>query len=104
MKNIEQRVIEYISKYWSYDINKLRLNTTLDDIGMFGDDKYDFLIDFGNEYNLDMIDFPFGKYIDDEGDILSIGFFLKKLFKGESKKQEKITIQMLINWVKENKA
>ena len=47
--------------------------------------------------------FPFGKYIEDEGDILGIGFFLKKFFKGESKKQEKITIQMLINWVKKNK-
>lgn len=32
MKNMEQSVIEYISKYWSCDINKLRLNTTLDDM------------------------------------------------------------------------
>ncbi len=34
---------DYICEYWSYKKDKIVTKTTLDDLGMFGNDKYNFL-------------------------------------------------------------
>ena len=98
------QVLNYISKYWSYDINKLTINKSLDDLGMYGDDKYDFIIDFAKAFNLNINEFPFDKYIEDEGDFFGIGAFIKKnIFNKKSRDIKPITISMLLKWVESNK-
>ncbi len=93
--HIEPKIKIFISKYWGYKLEKLKLQTTLDDIGMFGDDKYNFIVDFAKEFNLNIEGFPFNKYIDDEG-----GNFIRRiLFKKRLRKIYPITILMLISWV-----
>lgn len=94
---IENNVKIFISKYWHYKKDKLKIETTLDDIGMFGDDKYDFIVDFTKEFNLSLENFPFDKYIDDEvSDVLG----LRKLLYGKKlRKICPITISMLIEWI-----
>lgn len=92
---IEDNVKIFISKYWQYRQDKLKIETTLDDIGMFGDDKYDFIIDFTRKFNLSVGNFPFDKYIDDEG-----GYFIRKLlFRKRLRKIYPISISMLIEWL-----
>ncbi|CVK16173.1 Protein of unknown function (DUF1493) [Apibacter mensalis] len=91
----EDKVKIFIGKYWNFKLDKLKLETTLDDIGMFGDDKYEFIIDFTKEFNLSIKQFPFDKYIDDEG-----GYFIRKfLFGKKLRKIQPITLLMLVNWV-----
>jgi len=92
---IEYQVKTFICEYWSYKLDKLKLETTLDDIGMFGDDKYDFIISFCKKFNLNTERFPFDKYVDDEG-----GYFIRKLlFRKEKRKIYPISILVLINWI-----
>lgn len=94
---IDHTVKTFISKYWDYKLDKLKIETSLDDIGMFGDDKYDFIINFTKEFNLSVKNFPFEKYIDDEG-----GNFIRKfLFGNRLRKIYPITILMLIKWVEQ---
>lgn len=45
---------DFISKYWRYKKHKIEDTTTLDKLGMYGDDKYDFLIAMGKEFNVDL--------------------------------------------------
>jgi hypothetical protein len=96
MNNLtEQKVKTFISKYWHYKLDKLKIETTLDDIGMYGDDTYDFIIAFAKEFNLSMENLPFDKYVDDEG----WDFIRKLLFGKRLSKIYPISISMLINWV-----
>ncbi|MDR2123346.1 MAG: DUF1493 family protein [Flavobacteriaceae bacterium] len=92
---MEQKVKAFISKYWRYKLDKLKTETTLDDMGMFGDDKYDFIIDFAKEFDLSMENLPFDKYVDYEG----WGFIRKLLFGERLRKIHPITISMLTDWV-----
>jgi len=55
---VEHQIKTFICEYWNYKLDKLKLETTLDDIGMFGDDKYDFIISFCKKFNLNMERFP----------------------------------------------
>lgn len=62
VENLDKVVKTFISKYWYYNIDKLISNTTLDEIGMFGDDKYDFIVAFTKEFNLNKDNFRFDKH------------------------------------------
>ena len=90
MKNLndDERLIDlkkFISNYWSYDINKITLEKSLDDMGMYGDDKYEFLIEFSEFYSVDISNLNFQDYVEPEPtilthlDTLSRFFFKKKL-------------------------
>lgn len=92
---IEYDVKTFICDYWYYKLDKLKSETTLDDIGMFGDDKYDFIISFCEKFNLKSEDFPFDKYIDDEGG----SFILRFFYKSKMRKIYPVSISMLIEWV-----
>lgn len=98
---IEYEVKKFIKEYWNCNIDKLNLNTRLDDIGMYGDDKYDFIIDFSKNFKLKIDeDFSFKDYIDDESDYLGIGYIFEKIFLKEKKKKIKtINISKLIEWI-----
>lgn len=69
MEDTFQILQVYISKYWTCSITKIKINTTLDDLGMFGDDKLDFLNDYSREFNVDISGFDFDKYIEPEPDM-----------------------------------
>jgi hypothetical protein len=97
---IENRVKIFISEYWHYNVEKLNLDTTLDDIGFFGDDKYDFIISFAKYFNLNVDNFNFKEYVDDE--VFDL-FNIKKVFmKVSYRKTIPIKISKLINWVEKN--
>ena len=40
------------------------------DLGIYGDDADEFLIDFGKEFSVDVSQFPIGEYFSDEGDFI----------------------------------
>lgn len=92
---INNKIFSYISNYWNCSIDELLPQTTLDDIGMYGDDKLDFIKGFVNEFQLDLTHFSFEKYIDDEGG----GFLRNLLFGNKLRKIEPISIEMLIKCV-----
>lgn len=97
----------YISKYWTCSITNIKANTTLDDLGMFGDDKLDFLNDYSREFNVDISGFDFDKYIEPETDMsyhndAIYRFFLKKRLTTKFDK-ETISISMLVDGIKNGK-
>lgn len=91
---------DFISKYWRYKKHKIEDTTTLDKLGMYGDDKYDFLIAMGKEFNVDMTNFSFDKYVDDEVvDPFGIGEAIRKLFGKKIRKIYPITVQELVDFM-----
>ena len=97
---VRDKVFKFVSNYWSYDVNKLTPTKTLDELGLFGDDKYDFIVEFSKDFNLDITGFPFINYVENEGDTLGIGIFFKKyILRQKNKKIYEISIAKLIKWV-----
>lgn len=94
-----EQLKDFISDYWRYKRHKIEDSTTLDKLGMYGDDKYDFLIDMGKEFNVDMTDFLFDKYVDDEADFWGVGEAIRKLFGKKIRKIYPITIQELVDFM-----
>ena len=93
------KILNFISEYWSYDINKLTEYKSLDDLGMYGDDKYDFIIDFAKVFDFNIEEFPFDKYVEDESDFWGIGSLINKIiFNKKPREIKPITISMLIKW------
>lgn len=102
MKNrTDYKVKEFISSYWHYDIKNITLEKSLDDLGMYGDDKEDFINDFAKHFSLSLENFPFNHYIDDESvDVFGFGDFIKRNFLYGTKREIRlIYISMLIKWV-----
>lgn len=97
----------FIYEYWSFNKNKIFEKTTLDDLGMFGDDKYDFLIEFSKKFNVDISNIKFELYVEPEPSLLMYldsfmrCFFKKKLT--EKYNVKKITIEMLVNSIEKGK-
>lgn len=94
-----EQLKDFISDYWRYKRHKIEDSTTLDKLGMYGDDKYDFLIYMGKEFNVDMTDFPFDKYVDDEADFWGVCEAIRKLFGKKIRKIYPITIQELVDFM-----
>jgi len=93
---------DYVSEYWRYEKDKIKQDTTLDEIGMYGDDKYDFLIDLAKKFNLDLKNFPFDNYVDDEIiDPFGLRDILLKFFGKTTRRIEPITIEDLVTIIKE---
>lgn len=93
----------YIRKYWSCSVTEVNLNASLDDLGMFGDDKIDFLNDYSKTFNVDLSGFDFNKYIESEPDMSLLidnisQFLLKNRFTTKFDK-EVITVSMLVEGI-----
>ena len=107
MEDTFQKLQLYISKYSKCSITKIKTKTTLDELGMFGDDKLDFINDYSREFNVDISGFNIDKYIEPEPDMsLHIDaiyrFFFNKRFTTKFDK-EAISISMLVDGIKNGK-
>ena len=61
---------DYISDYWSLKKDKIVAATTLDELGMFGNDKYDFLIDYCKKFKVDTSSLKYELYIEPEPSLI----------------------------------
>ena len=52
----------FISDFWSYKIEKIRLESTLDDLGMYADDKKDFLNSLFQKFDIKFNNMEFDKF------------------------------------------
>ena len=98
-----EKVRQFISNYWSYDIGKISLNTTIDDLGLYGDDKYDFLLEFSRRFDLDSSKINYINYIDNEPNlVMQIREIFRYIFKKKNNDSDTIipiTVKMLVDSV-----
>ena len=59
------------------------------DLGIYGDDASDFIIDFSQRFKVDISSFNFDEYFEGEGDMIS-KFFVNLFSKKKNKKDLKI--------------
>ena len=87
---------DFLSVFWSYKKDKITINKSLDDLGMYGDDKRDFLKSFVEKFNVNFSDLNYDKFCEPERFNPLKRIFIK------SKNEEKtiITIEHLINVIK----
>lgn len=84
--------------YCTTDINEI---TELQkDLGIYGDDATEFLLSFGEEFNVDLSGFPADKYFKSEGGELPLLHFFMKLFKINTETHLPITIGDLVEAVR----
>lgn len=87
---------------WPFLYGKKQINrdTTLEgDLGITGDDADEFLIAFGEEFNVDVDQFPLGDYFDDERDFVSRAII--RIFRNKSKpERKKLTVAHLEKAIK----
>ncbi|WP_410221846.1 DUF1493 family protein [Pedobacter sp.] len=93
-----EEVKEFISAFWSYNKNKITIEKSLDDLGMYGDDKKDFLMSFIEKFNIEASDLDYDKFCE-----LEIFNPLKILFFRKNDEKPKIKIEHLINVVKKKR-
>ncbi|MCU0423978.1 MAG: DUF1493 family protein [Bacteroidia bacterium] len=67
------------------------------DLGLTGDDAFDFLVEYGNVFNVDISKFPFHEYFYDEGH--NIVLIVNRIFRRYKKK--KFTIENLFRGIEE---
>ncbi len=66
-KNISKKVKEFISSYGYASLEDLSDETRIeDDLGITGDDAYDFMEDYQNEFEVDLTGFQFDKHFGPE--------------------------------------
>lgn len=82
--DIELKVKKFICSFWNYDFNKLKMESTLNDLGMFGADKQDFLLEFAEKFNVNLNSFPFNKYVEEV--VINPSVTIKRIFFGNKKK------------------
>jgi acyl carrier protein len=84
-KELKQFVEE---KRWKYDFPLIMSTQLEDDLQITGDDAVDFLIAFGERFNVDVSEFKAAEYFEPEGDIILPAII--RLFKGEKKRKLKV--------------
>lgn len=80
-QDIFTQIVKLIEdKMGRYKKRQLQRETRLEaDLGMIGDDAFEFLEDFSKRFNVDLTDFKINEYFSSEGDGLLtglMGFFL----------------------------
>ncbi len=66
-KNISKKVKEFISSYSSEPVENLSDETRIeDDLGITGDDAYDFMEDYQNKFEVDLAGFQFNRHFGPE--------------------------------------
>jgi hypothetical protein len=96
--SIIEKLIGLIKKYST--IRKVDNSSDLEwDYGITGDDAFEFIVEYGKTFSVDVSQFPFHDYFYDEGQ--NIIFLFKRIFKGYKKK--KISIDKLLVGIEEGK-
>lgn len=99
-----KNLVNFISSFWNYKPDKITLDKSLDDLGMFGNDKTDFIYAFSKEFKIDITELKFEDYIEPEPsflmylDSLCQVIFRMKLTHKYDKKP--ITIRHLVEAIK----
>ncbi|MPT36670.1 MAG: DUF1493 family protein [Flavobacterium sp.] len=88
----------FLSEFWSYNITKIKEEYSLDDLGMYGDDKRDFLKAFFEKFDIDSEDMNYEKFCEPE--IFNPLSFIFKKMKNE---KIKIPINHLVSVIKKRK-
>lgn len=99
-------VLKFIEDYWGVKrIQTYSLNTSLSDIGFFGDDKKEFLISFFKNFKIDYSNFNFEEYVEPESNFFRPVSFLTSLFHKKMIKNEfkEITFNDLIKSLENKK-
>ena len=81
----------FISDFWSYNINKITKEKSLDNLGMYADDKKEFLMRFFKKFNIQHDNINFEKFCEPE--IFNPFFFLGN--KEKNKERKMITVNHL---------
>ena len=72
MENRLEKLNIFIQNYWGVDKSKLSFDTLIeDDLGISGDDAYEFIVAFKNNFNIDIDSFVFTDYFESEPSLLS---------------------------------
>ena len=98
MNNLD-KVVNFVSEYWKIrDKNSIKANTSLSNLGFYGDDKLEFIESFFSSFGIDYSDFDYNRYIEPEKGFFN-PFSLVKLLFGYYEKNiyEEITIEDLTN-------
>jgi len=89
---MKEEIKDFVSDFWSYKKDKIKIEKSLDDLGMYGDDKRDFLMSFIHKFNIESSNLDYDKYCEKE-----VFNPLKLLFyKKINKEVIEITIKHLI--------
>jgi hypothetical protein len=100
MENEFLQLREFLSVFWSYNKRKISINNSLDDLGMYGDDKRDFLKSFVRTFNIESANLNYNKFCEPEV-FNPFSALIKK-----NKKDEiilKVSLSHLVNVMKEKK-
>jgi acyl carrier protein len=104
---IFKRVKKFTSKNAAVTDNEITENTELEnDLGVSGDDAYEFIVAFGKEFNVNISNFMAAEYFSPEGDPILPAFI--RMLTGKKSPQRKIlTIKHLakaveIGWLDED--
>jgi len=100
--DLEESVLQFTAKQLDIKRELLTLNTCLShDLRMAGDDGYDFMVAFRDEYKVDLAGFDVNLYFGSESScffpLAPFIYLYWWLFKPEQLKQPRITIQDLVN-------
>ncbi len=99
MVNEFKELSSFLSRFLSYDINKITKEKSLDDFKIYGDDKKEFLEAFFKKFKIQHTTIDYEKYC--ELEIFNpFNFFFKKAKNQEIKK---ITLSHLIEVMKNEK-
>lgn len=79
------------------DLDAIKPEKTLSELGLYGDDKLEFMQSFFNDFKIDNTSFDWKKYIEPEGGFISITGIFKFLFGKTAKKESfEISVEDLI--------
>lgn len=91
-------VKKFISNFCGIlDLNAIEPEKTLSELGLYGDDKLEFMESFFNSFKIENTNFDWKKYIEPEGGFMSITGFWKFVFGKSTKKEDnEISVEDLI--------
>lgn len=79
------------------DLSTIKPEKTLSELGLYGDDKLEFMQSFFNAFEISSTNFDWKKYIEPEGGFISIVGIFKLIFgKSKEKKDFEISVEDLI--------
>lgn len=96
-------VSSFVSDFLNVKEESLSCFTKLrKDLGLDGDDAYEFMAAFSSKFDVNLASFQFDRYFGDEAGFNPILFLIRKIFK-QSDEKEEITLGRLQESIKEKK-
>lgn len=96
---MKEEIKDFVSDFWSYKKDKIKIEKSLDDLGMYGDDKRDFLMSFIHKFNIESSNLDYDKYCEPE--VFNPLRFI--FFRKEDEQIVEITISHLVEVIKRQK-